>query len=145
MTALEHVQLAIGTTQLLVADYSGNVLACVPNEEDRNIVLLAALGAGNFAAIDEMLKFSGAQPKSDAPQVLSVDGANGHLILCRSPQGLVFIASIGANTMLGLARIELRELAQTNWADLYDTPQRQSATLAADLAQQFVDSIDIEL
>ncbi|HLB49847.1 MAG TPA: hypothetical protein VJL59_22750, partial [Anaerolineales bacterium] len=62
-TALEQTRQAIGARQVMAADFSGNVLAIVPAGGEREAVLLGALGAGNLAAMDEMLRLSGTRPK----------------------------------------------------------------------------------
>jgi predicted regulator of Ras-like GTPase activity (Roadblock/LC7/MglB family) len=143
-TALEQARQAIGARQVMAADFSGNLLAIVPAGGEREAVLLGALGAGNLAAMDEMLRLSGTRPKQDDPQTLIVEGMTGCLVLCRGKQGLIFIAALDAEGVIGLARLEVRQLAKTVWKEV-EPASDEPAVLAVDLAQKFLDSLDAEL
>ncbi|HLB49709.1 MAG TPA: hypothetical protein VJL59_22055, partial [Anaerolineales bacterium] len=68
----------------------------------------------------------------------------GCLVLCRGEQGLIFIAALGAEGAIGLARLEIRQLAKTVWKEV-EPASDEPAVLAVDLAQKFLDSLDAEL
>lgn len=138
-THLEKTASEIGAPLMLAANISGEVLAAATETRMTNEHSLAALGAGQLAATREMLRMADLADDDTQAQLLMIEGAHGSLLLCGTGE-LIFLAVLGKNSLLGLARMELRRLAELPW----QLAEPTDASAVAQLAQEFLDSLDAE-
>lgn len=131
----------IAAQLLLAVDESGNIMEIVGTHDDRSVPTLAALGAANLAATHEISRLAGLEAATQWPQTLLIEGKHGAVILVEGQHGLNFIAVLSPNSIIGLARLEMRGLAMIKWlpaeSDRLDQPIELSAELLSQLDIEF--------
>lgn len=140
-TQLDKTRHAIEARIVLAADASGNLVQLSEAHHSVDAATLAALGAANLAATQAMTYLTRMLMDTQAPQTFIIEGAYGCIVLCGYPDEIVFMAVLSENSVLGLSRLEMRKLAEIIWVDTTPTTDAQPLA-AAELAQQFLDSLD---
>jgi predicted regulator of Ras-like GTPase activity (Roadblock/LC7/MglB family) len=99
---------------VLATDDSGGLLGVSDTHTSIDLQTLAALGTANLASAMQLLSLTEA---SSAQRITStlVEDTHTRLFVAGKPGGLMVIALLGPHTPLGLARIEVSELADKNW------------------------------
>jgi predicted regulator of Ras-like GTPase activity (Roadblock/LC7/MglB family) len=107
---------------IIAADASGNMLALVGYEGRSNAATLSVLGMANLAATREIARLT---ETDGGVQTLILESENGGVLICGRGGGLVFMAVLGPNSLLGMTRLELHKLAEIAWVD--DVPSDRPA------------------
>jgi predicted regulator of Ras-like GTPase activity (Roadblock/LC7/MglB family) len=99
---------------ILATDDSGGLLGVSDTHTSIDLQTLAALGTANWASAMQLLSLAEA---GSTERIVStfVEDAHTRLFVAGKPGGLMVIALLGPHTPLGLARIEVSELADKNW------------------------------
>jgi predicted regulator of Ras-like GTPase activity (Roadblock/LC7/MglB family) len=137
---LEAVAREIAAQMLLAVDESGNIIEAAGTQDDRSVSTLAALGAANLAATHEISRLAGLEAAAQWPQTLLIEGKHGAVILVEGAHSLNFIAVLSPNSIIGLARLEMRGLALIKWLPADSDQVEQPIDLSAELLSQ----LDIE-
>jgi predicted regulator of Ras-like GTPase activity (Roadblock/LC7/MglB family) len=137
---LEAMAREMAAQLLLAVDESGNVIEAVGAQVDRTAPTLAALGAANLAATHEISRLAGLEAMTQSPQTLLIEGKHGAVILVEGAHSLNFIAVLSPNSIIGLARLEMRGLALIKWLPADSDQVEQPIDLSAELLSQ----LDIE-
>ncbi len=132
---LSAIASEISAQALLAIDGSGNIVECA-GQTDRNNATLAALGAANLAATHEMSRLAGIENATQWPQTLLIEGKQGAVILAEGWHGLNFITVLSPQSVVGLARLEMRGLAMVKWEDLHLDRADQAIGFDADLMNE---------
>ena len=137
---LEAIAREMAAQLLLAVDESGNVIEAIGEQVGPSAPTLAALGAANLAATHEISRLAGLEAKTQSPQTLLIEGKLGAVILVEGAHGLNFIAVLSPKSIIGLARLEMRDLALIAWSPADPNQLEQPIDIAAEL----LDKLDID-
>ena len=130
----------IAAQLLLAVDESGNIIEAAGAQDDRSMPTLAALGAANLAATHEISRLAGLEAAAQWPQTLLIEGKHGAVILVEGAHSLNFITVLSPNSIIGLARLEMRGLAMIKW--LPAQPDRLDQPI--EINAEFINQLDLE-
>ena len=112
---LNRVALDLNAICVIAADESGGVIDASNIGGASDLQTLAALGTANLVSSIQLLSLAQATSPEIEPLITLVEGEHTRLIVAGRPGGMIFISILGAQSPLGLARLEMRALAEFNW------------------------------
>lgn len=112
---LNRVASDLNAICVVAADESGGVIDASSATGASDLQTLAALGTANLVSSIQLLSLAQAASPETGPLITLVEGENMRLIVAGKPGGMIFISLLGAHSPLGLARLEMRALAELNW------------------------------
>lgn len=133
----------IEARSLIAVDGSGNVIEMAGVLAEHLLPTLAALGAGNLAATHEISQLAGIEADTNSPQTLLIEGQHGAVILAEGRQSMNFIAVLSANSLVGLARLEMRRLAAIEWTEPEEA-QPDRGRRPIDIATELMNNLDLD-
>ncbi len=140
---LEEAREAIAAQLVLLADASGNLLACIPAHPQIDPLMLAAIAAGYLAAAHEITQLTNIGDEAAASQMLTIEGQHGCAILYgNSARDLILAVILGPDSVLGLARLTIRRLTETLQVELEANPQQLATD---DLDYTLLNALNIDL
>jgi len=112
---LNRVASDLNAICIIAADESGGVIETSNSGGAADLQTLAALGTANLVSAIQLLSLAQATSPETEPLITLVEGENTRLIVAGRPGGMIFISLLGPHSSLGLARLEMRALAELNW------------------------------
>ena len=140
---LQATATEIEARTLIAVDVSGNVIDMAGTAAEQSVPTLAALGAGNLAATHEISQLAGIEADTQSPQTLLIEGKHGAVILVEGRQEMNFIAVLSANSLVGLARLEMRRLAAIEWIETEEA-QPDRGRRPIDIATELMNNLDLD-
>ena len=105
-TVLERELIKIGVSTALLVDMAGHVIARSKNGScNHDLYSLAAIGAGNFNAVDAMAKLVGEEEFS----LLFHKGSDQSLHFSKISDQLLLITTFNTELSIGLLRLKIAE------------------------------------
>jgi len=139
-TRLEQARRDMGARTVMATDGSANLMGVVPTESQPEASVLAALGAANLAATSEIVRRM--DERAADPRMVIVEYPGGHVLLSAGRSQIVFIAVLGADSPLGLARVEMARLADIVWKD--DRP-KEDEDPSEEISRGLLSSLDQQI
>lgn len=100
---------------ILATDESGGLLGVSDHHSKLDLQTLAALGTANLASALQLLSLS-SQDAHDGQTISTlVEGLHTRFMVAGKSGGIIITALLGPHTSIGLARIEVHELASADW------------------------------
>lgn len=109
----EAISQQIKAHMLLAVNADGDVIYAHGHAPELEI--LATLAAGNLATTREITRLGAISSDGAVTQTLIIENKEGCVVLCSCPTGLIFGAAFKDKNMVGLARVEMRKLAEVDW------------------------------
>ncbi len=111
---------------VLLTDIGGNILAQAPQREDRELLTIAALGAGAFSATRELARLTG----ETGFRSVSHEGEKTSLFVHSLDGDFLLIVLFQRTTTLGLVKLYTRQAA-TSLATMLDALRQHSGSPSA--------------
>jgi predicted regulator of Ras-like GTPase activity (Roadblock/LC7/MglB family) len=133
---LEKMRRDLNARLLLATDGSGRLVEAT-GDDLTEAATMAALGAANLAATQSLHQRMARELFDiSQPHTLITESPQGSVVMCGRPAALTFLAVLTPDSLLGLARLQLRHLAEIDWVDALP------AASAVELAQEFLGALD---